>query len=271
MPVAGLSLTGPFSFSTPCRRQIVFDVFQGEYQSGSVYTETVRIGNDGVGSVEHWEFFLKRGGETRAFHLVGARLPAAPGHIVTIISAAEDEAGSKRAARLEWMKWVALACILGSFIVMFTASAVTGVLMLLFGLIALSALPRARWLLKRHGPYVLAKNHSTNERFLLPLAQRVRLIVGRTWLQSVLIMVMILDMAIGLLVLAAAAFEDATADVRIVTVAMALVLMLPGLLIARWLWRGTRHLQTLFDEELVKIENAADRADAARRAQVRSS
>ena len=269
--MAGLSLTSPFSFSTPCGRQIIFDIFQGEYQSGSVHTEPVRIGSDGIGSVEHWEFLLRRGAETRAFHLVGARLPAAPGHIVTIVSAAEDEAGSKRAARLEWMKWAALACILGSFIVMFAASAGAGVLMLLFGLIALFALPRARWFLKRHGPYVLAKNHSTNERFLLPLAQRVRLIVGRTWLQSVLIMVMIVDMAIGLLVLAAAAFENATADVRIVTVALALVLLLPGLLIAGWLWRGTRHLQMLFDEELVRIENAADRADAARRAQAKSS
>jgi hypothetical protein len=124
---------------------------------------------------------------------------------------------------------------------------------------------------KRHPPYVLAKNHSTNERLLLPLAQRVRLIVGRTWQQSVLVMLMILGTALALLLLGVAIFGDATADARTVFLVSMLVLLLLGLLIVRSLRRSTRRLQMQFDDELLKLETAMDRGSASRSAQSRFS
>jgi hypothetical protein len=271
--VAGLLSTDMFNLSTPDGRRIVFKVFQGECQSSAVYAETTGT-REYLSSVEHREFILKNGDQTRAFHLQGARLAAGAGHVVTIVSAERERARSAAALRLDWAMWTVLIAIIAGIAIMIFVDGVSGFVLLMLGLTGFFGVVKGNLLLMRYGPYVLAKNHTTDDRFLWPRGRRIRLIVGRTWLQMGAVILMLLGIAAGLLLIAAGwsdeAASAAASDARIFTVTVGLIVLASSLLVGRALRNKTRRLQMLFDDELLNIERAADRAYAQRPMRVKA-
>lgn len=83
---------------TESGKSIVVHVFQGEYQDGTVYSET-RVSSSGGGGyvgkhgghvaaptvtshvTHHREFFLQDEGQEKAFHLQDVKFAARPGHM----------------------------------------------------------------------------------------------------------------------------------------------------------------------------------------------
>jgi hypothetical protein len=261
--VAGLLSTDMFNLSTPDGRPIVFKVFQGECQSSAVYAETTGTG-DYLSSVEHREIILKNGDQTRAFHLLGARLPAGAGHIVTIVSAEADRTRLATALRLDWAMRTVLISIMAGFAMLFFVNVVAGLFVVISGLMVFFGVLAGNLRLMQYGPYVLAKNHTTDDRFLFRRGRRIRLIVGPTWLQVGAASLMLLGLSAGLLLMAAGLALEMSSDARTFGVTAGLIVLFPSLLVARALRNSTRHLQMLFDDELLNIERAADRAYAQR-------
>jgi hypothetical protein len=257
VPVAGLLSTDMFNLRTPDGRQVLFEAFQGECQSSAVYAETMGT-VESLSSVEHREVILKNGDQTRAFHLQGVRLAAGAGDVVTIISAWEEHARSAAARRLDLMVWTAWISIVAGFAILIFVNAIAGLIVLLLGLVIFFGVRGGNRLLKQLDAFVLVKNHTTGDRFLLLRGRRVRLIVGPTWLQVGASILMLLGIAAGLLMIGVGLSSDASSGS--VAMAAGLIVLVPSLLVARTLRNKTRELQMLFDGELLNIERAADRA-----------